>query len=815
VKWPAFILLFLFPMLSFGATYFIDFDGGNDANAGTSTAAAWKRNPYMTGFTGSYSHTAGDNFVHKGGVSWPSSCFRMSTSGGSSGAWDIYRATNNWFTGGAFTKPVFDLTGTQINDLAGTVIVNLGAAYNIISDVIFTNLTYDGAGGGFGNIGIGCFVADHQVITNCDFVGIAAVNGYSVDRLYIIGSGTSPTRLDLTVTHCTFSCLPYTNYTGTACYNIENVNNCSFSNLFTGNLGRTTNASHNIYRNLRPSTVEPANHPNACYVMVPNNGIATIHHNLFYNIHGAGMEVIYPTLWLVGAGQSGTFYIYDNLIRDNPNCGKAIEADPEPVGSGQRGTINIWNNTIVPAASGTLPIRIQDRGTASWGTVVIQNNHIISDYSGGFIGIEAAGSQTVDHNVTNSTAAATAQGYVTPDYDAVSSTNSIIDTGISLSSTFTDDFLGVARPKSAAWDIGAYEFDPGGTNPPVITSGNATGTNGVAFSYSITVSNGATSYGCTNLPAGLSVDGSSGVISGTPSETVTNTVGLFATNAYGFDYETITITILPPEPTLWVSASVLDYRYIATNTTSDLTFVVSNAGVGTLNGYVTNPSAPFSLIGTTNFSLSGTSTLTLTSRYSPTAVGEHSATLYVVGGAGDTVALNGKAFPVSSTTNWTMTYSLLTEGVISNSGNYVSITNQNIEPTDNGDATFGWIAPSAGNIRMWAAAHSTNGAADSWFVNVISPGTAIPSTASTNVWDTIPYVTNYVDRAYVHQRGPTGTFDDPDYYTNAFPVVSGMNQITFRGRETDMRLREMNLEFQADSTTNILIVRGRIARVGR
>src|SRR5208282_4594297 len=68
--------------------------------------------------------------------------------------------------------------------------------------------------------------------------------------------------------------------------------------------------------------------------------------------------------------------------------------------------------------------------------------------------------------------------------------------------------------------------------PPVISSGtSATGTNGSGFSYQITASNSPTSYAATNLPAGLSVSSTTGVISGTPTATGTTSVGISASNA--------------------------------------------------------------------------------------------------------------------------------------------------------------------------------------------------------------------------------------------------------------------------------------------
>lgn len=84
---------------------------------------------------------------------------------------------------------------------------------------------------------------------------------------------------------------------------------------------------------------------------------------------------------------------------------------------------------------------------------------------------------------------------------------------------------------------------PCGAAAPVVTSAaTASGTNGSAFSYTITASNSPTSYGVTGLPAGLSINYSTGVISGTvycPGFTMT----VSAANACGTGYKTVTVTV--------------------------------------------------------------------------------------------------------------------------------------------------------------------------------------------------------------------------------------------------------------------------------
>ena len=112
------------------------------------------------------------------------------------------------------------------------------------------------------------------------------------------------------------------------------------------------------------------------------------------------------------------------------------------------------------------------------------------------------------------------------------------NTSVLSSSTFTN--LSITNPSPAG--------------SPVITSVTAdSATIGVALNYTIIASGTPTSYHAAGLPLGLSVDSSSGIISGTPTTTGTYMVTLGATNSSGTGTAILVLNVYnnvaPPAPT--------------------------------------------------------------------------------------------------------------------------------------------------------------------------------------------------------------------------------------------------------------------------
>jgi hypothetical protein len=187
--------------------------------------------------------------------------------------------------------------------------------------------------------------------------------------------------------------------------------------------------------------------------------------------------------------------------------------------------------------------------------------------------------------------------------------------------------IGTARTTGYGYSI--FEFQVWGTVggaptvPPVINSSlTATATMNNAFSYQIAASGSPSSFNATNLPPGLSINTTTGVISGTPTATGTTPITISATNIIGTDTKTLSLTVNLPVPVITstlTKAGVLNtgltYQITASNgpTSYNATGLPPGLAINTTTGAITG--APTAAGGTsatisaTNSYGTGTATL--------------------------------------------------------------------------------------------------------------------------------------------------------------------------------------------------------------
>lgn len=120
---------------------------------------------------------------------------------------------------------------------------------------------------------------------------------------------------------------------------------------------------------------------------------------------------------------------------------------------------------------------------------------------------------------------------------------------------------------------------------PVVTSpGTASGTTGVPFNYQITSSNSPTSFGATSLPSGLSVNTSTGLISGTPTVAATSNVTISATNSAGTGTKSLLLTVTSPGnlPSPWIGQDIGTFTPAGSSSYSNGTFTLTTGNGLTL-----------------------------------------------------------------------------------------------------------------------------------------------------------------------------------------------------------------------------------------
>jgi subtilisin family serine protease len=200
--------------------------------------------------------------------------------------------------------------------------------------------------------------------------------------------------------------------------------------------------------------------------------------------------------------------------------------------------------------------------------------------------------------------------------------------------------------------------------PKIVSGSLATATLGQLFSYTIALDSqpslGSVTFDATGLPAGISVDGATGLISGTPTQSGTFSVTLSATNSYGTDTLLLTLSvnsttspvITNAHPVEGHSGQAFSFGIQATNspTSYDATRLPAGLSIDAASGVISGVPAASGIfranITATNANGTGNATLlVLIDRVQPQITGFSQATA----ARGQTIRIQGQGFTDATT----------------------------------------------------------------------------------------------------------------------------------------------------------------------
>src|SRR6266550_2907123 len=465
---------------------------GSDTNDGASKTTPWAHAPGMTNCRAncsSYTPTAGDQFIFKGGDSWHygnNSAVPYVGSGQWSWSWSgnsthcdyartdtstcIYIGVDRtWFSGNSWARPIFNGDNPVTNGFPSSCAYDEGASgyfflkigsvsYLTVDDLEFTGKCWSNTVGGGSQ--------SHGYIS----LGGGATN-VMVKNSYLHGWSATPSSADY---HYNIS-------TGTGA--IADYNQYAYDIIDGSDSSRALNATQSAAYCLYVAQIGVSTATNLCASGQGVYGKAYDVHNVFYD----NMNV--PNFGIISAGcvrfnkvsnsnLTTSAYIFNNTIGDG-NCQFNFDHANAP--------LTAWN-----------------------GTAYFQNNHFIGFPSAQLSSVyscQTTATCTIVDNgneVFQSAATAAAQGYTAAsNFAPTSFAGATVGAGANASSscaTFSSDaalcsgtcdgaayqpgsggevasypaISLVARPASGAWDAGAYFFGGGTTatkpNPPTALS---------------------------------------------------------------------------------------------------------------------------------------------------------------------------------------------------------------------------------------------------------------------------------------------------------------------------------------------------------
>lgn len=498
--------------------------GASDSNPGTSESAPWLHAPGMTGCAGNClalknanGPSAGQGIIFRGGDTWHYGNGTTSSTGlpwtcGYNGSSCSGTATNpvyigidlTWYAGASWTRPIFNMDNPLSTSPVSSCVyddgVMTGSLYHQIvffyntNYLIFDNFEFKGycwnqtAGNYIYEVG-NYLQFDRLYFHGWTYVyqpGANCTGGFCDTNHVIAGSGTFGT-----FAFDTFDGTDSSPNSGLDMYqqNAYDVHGCVFKHFQTAAAITGTHTFHDNFAEYGTLSYDGTSHANVWEFLGAYAGNNLYYNNVILNASDVGA----PWVWWRMGTTTSTDYVYNNVImlgsqQVSDNCFMIAQA---AVG-GAANTVNFFNNTFDNCV-------VQTNGNSFSppfnGTLNFENNQfigypaqnlasVLQNGSGG----GAGGATAVDlgGQVYQTEAKANSQGYTPSNYYApTSGSGSTVGGGSNLTSfcgtasalcsdtTLGDSRTANARPRSAAWDGGAYLFIDTNPLPPANVTATA------------------------------------------------------------------------------------------------------------------------------------------------------------------------------------------------------------------------------------------------------------------------------------------------------------------------------------------------------
>ena len=489
------------------ATYYIAANG-SDSNNGTSENTPWAHLPGMATWTGSHTPTAGDTFIFRGCDVWGNSNFPINwTWSGTSSNHITIDHDPTWYNTSscsAWNRAIWD---------AQNAVIAPPECSNWNTYLIFGNVSYvDVNWIELRNKYWTSSAADASCYPREAFVTVTSGANYvTLNNFYIhawtVASGAEDIDYGLYNSGCT---------TCTASYLV--VDN-SDGTKYTG-LGVQWPTTHSIFayvaNALKPHMSGEYGYNDISHIAASISGVHPNCIETTPTILGSGNFFIHDNRIHdqdpnPGSGAGGceglqvgnpgeTDYVWNNLFYNNTVSG--ANGPDLPQNSYNTVAIYYWNNTNVDSRS--FCVSIANNGN-KWSTAfVMQNNHCIttgtpsgSSQSGNMVSGTITGATTItfSNNIVESLSSANSKGYTNAQgyvYSPNSSSSETVGAGTNLTSLYwpagfsiqdttyacneqtVDGVIqpvcpartGNDRPKTGAWDVGAYLFPSSSGSAP-------------------------------------------------------------------------------------------------------------------------------------------------------------------------------------------------------------------------------------------------------------------------------------------------------------------------------------------------------------